>query len=324
MPPVTTGSAAKAAKVRSIADGILYLPSLPLVVAKIVELVDNPKTNAATLSSLIATDPGLTARMLKLANSAFYGFPRRIGTINLAIVVLGFNTVKDLGVSSSLVDRFNFNSESTDFDMPGFWEHSIGTAIAARMISRVGNYRVVGEAFVTGLLHDIGRLIIVRYLPKEFKQIGQVEREKNLLLWEAEAEVLGLTHAEIGGLLTQRWNLPDQIVSAIRHHHQPLAEEQLSLLTATTYFADFLTRRLHPHYAQEGKAWSVAEPVANLLQLRRTAQGEVDIDHYLELFRLEFERAETFRNIIKGSDTAPEEYYGWGSKNRPHHDSDQI
>ncbi len=310
--PIPPRQPSKAEKVKSIADGILDLPSLPLVVAKIVELVDNPKTNAATLSRLISTDPGLTARMLKLANSAFYGFPRRIGTINLAIVVLGFNTVKDLGVSSSLVDRFSFTHGINDFDMTGFWEHSIGTAIAARMISRSGSYRVVGEAFVTGLLHDIGRLIIVRYLPQEFQEIQRLQRERNFLLWEAEKEVLGLSHAEIGGLLTQRWNLPEQIVEAIRNHHQPLEETEISLLTATTYFADFLTRRLHPQYAQEGKAWGVAEPVANLLQLRRTANGDVDIEHYLQLFKTEFDRAETFRNIIQGRDTPVGDYQAWG------------
>ncbi len=316
MPPSQVAPLTKADRVRAIADGILDLPSLPMVVSKIVELVDNPKTNAATLSRLIATDPGLTARMLKLANSAFYGFPRRIGTINLAIVVLGFNTVKDLGVSSSLVDRFNISHEVTGFDMTGFWEHSIGTAIAARMISREGNYRVVGEAFVTGLLHDIGRLVIVRYLPQEFTEIQRLQEKKDYLLWEAEKEILGLCHAEIGGLLTRRWNLPEQIVDAIRYHHQPLLEEELSQLTAITYFADFLTRRLHPHYAQEGKIWGVAEPVANLLQLHRTPQGEVDIDHYTDLFREEFERANAFRSIIQGRDVPESDYYAWGSENR--------
>ena len=192
MPTSQVTPSTKAAKVRAITDGILDLPSLPMVVSKIVELVDNPKTNAATLSSLIATDPGLTARMLKLANSAFYGFPRRIGTINLAIVVLGFNTVKDLGVSSSLVDRFNISHEISGFDMTGFWEHSIGTAIAARMISRVGSYRVIGEAFVTGLLHDIGKAI--------------------------DRETEG-THTQIGADFMRRFKESEEVVNAIESHH---------------------------------------------------------------------------------------------------------
>lgn len=287
-------------RIERITEGIMDLPALPTVVAKIVELVDNPRTNAAMLARLISTDPALTIKMLKLANSAFYGFPRRIGTINLAIVLLGFETVKDLGISASLVERFNFNDPGIDFDMTHFWEHSIGTAIAARLIIQEGQYRVVGEAFVAGLLHDIGRLVIIRYLPDEYREIQRLIREENLILWEAEKKVLGMTHADIGGRLTHRWNLPDQLVDAIRYHHQPLEQEKLSTLTAITYFADFLSRKHSPHFAQEGQVYGVAEPVANLLRLRRNAEGEVDLEDYLTKFDQEFQRAQTFRELVRG------------------------
>jgi len=153
---------------------------------------------------------------------------------------------------------------------------------------------------VAGLLHDIGRLVIIRYLPDEYREIQKLVKEQKLILWEAEKEVLGTTHAEIGGKLTHRWNLPEQMVNAIKYHHQPLEQEKLSPLTAITYFADFLSRKHNPVYAQEGNVYGVAEPVANLLKLRRNAEGEVDIEDYLAKFDQEFQRAQTFRDLVRG------------------------
>ncbi len=292
-------SASSKSRIERIAQGILDLPTLPTVVAKIVELVDNPRTNASTLAHLISRDPALTARMLKMANSAYYGFPRRIGTINLAIVILGFNTVRDLAVSASLVERVNLAYEGGDL-MSDFWEHSISTAVAARMLQRFSPAGSVGESFVAGLLHDIGRLVVARYLPDEFVKLQEALKESQEPLWALEHQILGTTHGEIGGMLCKRWNLPEGLCEAIRWHHLPLKKAEPDPLTAIIHVAEYISHRSSRHPHQEGLLQPLEHGVADLLGLRKNASGEADLVWYLEKYQQELERSESFRDLVLG------------------------
>ncbi len=286
-------------RIRRIAQGIHDLPTLPTVVAKIIELVDNPRTNAAALARLISSDPGLTARMLKMANSAYYGFPKRIGTINLAIVVLGFNTVRDLAVSASLVERVSLNYEGNDL-LGDFWEHSVSTAVAARMLQRLSPSRSAGEAFVAGLLHDIGRLVVARYLPDEFIKVQGLVEQGELGIWQIEHEVLGMGHAEIGGLLCRHWNLPEALCEAITWHHAPLFQEERDSLTCVLHVAEYMALRSSRNPHMEGRLRAIEGGVADVLGLRRNARGEPDLVWYLERFQAELQRAEAFRDLVLG------------------------
>lgn len=290
---------ATSARVARIAQGILDLPTLPTVVAKIVQLVDNPRTSAATLAQLISSDPALTARMLKMANSAYYGFPRRIGTINLAIVVLGFNTVRDLAISASLAERINIDHDGSD-PMADFWDHSVATAVAARMLQRQTQNRQVGEAFVAGLLHDIGRLVVARYLPEEFHRVQDALAQSQEPLWSVELEVLGMGHPEVGSTLCKHWNLPEPICESIHYHHNPLGLEDNRTLACILHVAEYMAHRSgrNPHI--EGRLRPVEAGVAEALGLRRNARGEPDMVWYLERLQDELQRAESFRDILLG------------------------
>ncbi|MFA7330806.1 MAG: HDOD domain-containing protein [Candidatus Delongbacteria bacterium] len=290
---------ANSTRIRRIAQGIHDLPTLPTVVAKIIELVDNPRTNAATLARLISSDPGLTARMLKMANSAYYGFPKRIGTINLAIVVLGFNTVRDLAVSASLVERVSLNYEGNDL-LGDFWEHSVSTAVAARMLQRLSPSRSAGEAFVAGLLHDIGRLVVARYLPDEFIKVQGLVEQGEQGIWQIEHEVLGMGHAEIGGLLCRHWNLPEALCEAITWHHAPLFQEERDPLTCILHVAEYMALRSSRNPHMEGRLRPIEGGVSDVLGLRRNARGEPDLVWYLERFQAELQRAEAFRDLVLG------------------------
>ena len=137
---------------KRITQSIINLPTLPTVVAKMLEIIDDPKSSARALGRLINNDQVLTARILRLANSAFYGFPNPISTINLAIVVLGFETIKNLGLSVTVIDRFARSGKDDELlDYTRFWEHSVGVAVASRMIARMHGFRAIeGEAFVAG------------------------------------------------------------------------------------------------------------------------------------------------------------------------------
>ena len=227
-------------KIKRITESIISLPTLPTVVSKMIQLVDNPKTSASSLARLIYTDQALTARMLKLANSAYYGLPREISTVNMAIVVMGFNTVKEMGLSLSVFEVFKGGSDDATFDISRFWQHSIGCGSAARMLARRLNYHLAGEAFVAGLLHDIGKAILRQYLAKEFADIIDKVSHQGIDLDQAEMEVVGTTHAQVGAWLAEKWNLPRIIVDAIAFHHTPCESHEDPVLVAMVNVANYL------------------------------------------------------------------------------------
>ena len=222
---------------------IIQLPALPTIAMEVVDLVDNPKTSASRLGKLISTDQALTAKVLKIANSPFYGFPKKISTIDFAIIVLGYDALKEIVISISLVSSLQKKSDQV-FDAKGFWDHAITTGVLARRLARDLGYRVSGEVFVGGLLHDMGISVLHRYFKNEFKRIVEIARDTDLTFLEAEESVLGVTHAEVGGWLAERWNLPDHLVEAISQHHTPTRAAKNTDLVALIHVADVFANRM--------------------------------------------------------------------------------
>ena len=292
--------------IKRIAQRILGLPPLPTLVAKLIEMIDNPKTNARSLAKIISTDQALTARILKLANSSFYGFPRRISTINLALVVLGFETLKNLCVSVSMREWFSDSDPESSFDMSRFWQHSISCGVAAKMIAQKSGYMISGEVFVSGLLHDIGKLVLKQYIKPEFRQVMEIVKNEGILFVEAEEKVLGTNHSVIGSWLADRWNLPGNLVDAIAHHHDPAKSEKNYLHSAIVHFANYLTRVAKIGYSGDDGIPKFDPKVADNLNLRRNKDGSVDMDYYIYELNEEIEKAETFITLIREKENIEE------------------
>jgi putative nucleotidyltransferase with HDIG domain len=238
----------KSEKIRNIASKIGNLPTLPTIVAKMIELVDNPKTQTKTLAKLISNDQSLTARILKMANSSYYGLSREISTVDTAIVVMGYNAVKEMGLSLSVFDPFKNMGSLNRFDIQKYWEHSVGVGTTAKAISRKYLPSDSAEMFVAGLLHDIGKMILIQYMPQDFYSVLDFMEENNIPFFEAEKEILGITHGEIGYMIAERWNLPEKIGNIIRFHHSPIdAPEEFAAQTAIIDTADALC-----HYSNVG------------------------------------------------------------------------
>lgn len=232
-------------KIRHIAGRISGLPTLPTVVSKMIELVDDPRTHTRTLAKLIANDQSLTARILKLANSAYYGFSREISTVDTAIVVMGFHAVKEMGLSLSVFDTFKNMSNEGNFDVYRYWEHGVGVGVAARSLARKYGTTDAGEMFVAGLLHDIGKMILIQYMADDFRDVEEYMVQRGVSYFDAEAAVLGITHGEIGALIAERWHLPQIITQCIRYHHIPFdAPEAFQKDCAIVNCADLMCHRV--------------------------------------------------------------------------------
>jgi putative nucleotidyltransferase with HDIG domain len=298
MPDMNTPHKPDPLRIKRITESIINLPTLPMIISRMIELVDNPKTSAGSLARLISTDQALTARILKLANSAYYGFPREISTVNMAIVVLGFNTVKDMGLSLSVFDMFKDAETAGAFDTTQFWEHSVGCGIAARAVARSCGHRLAGEAFVAGLLHDIGKVILKQYFPKEFKEIMALSSAEGASLEAIELQVIGTQHGQVGGWLAEKWNLPKIIADSITFHHAPWESKQDNVFVAAISLADYLC-----HLAGIGKSgrtnlFPLDEQTWAILAGAPRPVTPESIDDLQAQFLLEFDKSETFVSFI--------------------------
>ncbi len=296
---------------RQITEKVIGLPSLPTVVTQLINLVGDPATSARDISQLISADQALTAKILKVANSAFYGFPRKIATVQLAIVVLGFETVKNLGLSVAVLKRFHAGKAHPLFDRQQFWEHAIGCGVAARMLVRKRNRKLEGEAFVAGVLHDIGKLILIEYFPDEFGESLELACDELLTISEAEMKVIGVTHAEIGGWLAEKWNLPESLVQAITYHHNPLAVEEPSEILMVTHTANALIRHNHIGQAGDSLGASLSPEVSTVFKAGRDILDEDWLAELSEGLQVELEKARVFNELeselFETSDNGPED-----------------
>ena len=287
-------------RLRLITEKIIGLPTLPTIVTQLIALVGDPKSSARQVAQLISTDQALTAKILRVANSAFYGFPRKIATVQLAIVVLGFEAVKNLALSVTVLKRFTSGREHRLFDRQRFWEHAIGCAVAGRHLARMLRYRVEAEAFVAGVIHDIGKLILIEYFPDDFSEALELAESEGLTIAEAEEQVLGVTHAEVGGWLAERWNLPPDLVGAITYHHQPgeLKNPDLSReLVLLVHTANAMVRHCQIGDSGDQQGFRLDPNVSQILKRGEDISDEALLGILGDGLEAEMEKAQVFKDL---------------------------
>lgn len=247
------------------------LPTLPKIVLKITELVNNPKSSARDLAGVITDDQVLTARLLKFVNSSFYGFPQNISTATDAIVLLGFDAIRNLLLTTSMFDLFSDKNKENELNREKMWDHSLGCAVAAKVIGNYIRYDNPEELFVSGLLHDIGKIVEMLFLPDDFAGVVSMVENKNILMLAAEDHVLGYTHADVGRLLAERWNLPSKLVTVIAFHHQPGLAGRFSQEAAIVHLADILCRAMNIGSGGDNKIPPLDKNAWETIQLKLSA-----------------------------------------------------
>lgn len=262
------------------------LSSLPDVYARLNAAVNDPRTSSRDVANIITEDAGLAARLLRIANSAFYGFPSGIDTISRAVTLVGTRQLRDLALATSIIRQFKGISGEI-ISMDSFWRHSVACGVAARILATYRREPNVERFFIAGLMHDIGRLVMFIAIPDLAMETLEQARRQEALLHVTERKTLGFDHADVGGALLQQWRLPAHTVAAVTFHHRPSIDNGLHIDTAITHVSDLIANamrlgssgeRLVP--ALESGAWErigISESIlASLLpELERQYQDAV-------------------------------------------------
>lgn len=214
--------------IEQVIERVGDLPAIPELVAEVLRMTNNPLVDMTDLTEVIERDPALTAKILRVSNSPYYGMKQYVGTLKLALVILGVREVRNIVMGVSVFDALQDGKQATL--MPEtFWSHSFFVAGLSKQLGATLRMGMQGEAFIGGLLHDIGKLVLLRQLQAPYSQMMKVTGGHSTPLCEAETAEYGFTHADAAAALTDRWNFPKTLTDAIHHHHP---REELSLASA--------------------------------------------------------------------------------------------
>ena len=232
-------------QVDKIVKRIHDLPTLPLVYKRVSDLLRNPYTSASDVAAVVSEDQVITTKLLRLVNSAHYGFPEKVETINRAVSLVGMQAVKDLVLATTVMDLFH-DHQLENWTTAEFWRHSLGVGVTTSALAKTLGYgEEAEEYFVAGLIHDIGKIVWMEHFHVELYEVLALAHEKRITMFEAEQKVMNFTHARAGRMLAKRWGLPDRLVETIAWHHDPRLAEKYPRYAATVHIADAVANGMH-------------------------------------------------------------------------------
>jgi HD-like signal output (HDOD) protein len=228
-------------------EQIENLPTLPEVANKLLRIINDPMTTAQDVANLISRDLSLTSKVLRLANSAFYGVPRTVATVHNAVVILGLKVINTMVFSITVVKMFPSDGRHDLFPRKKFWSHSVAVAVLAKILAlRMRKFSLFDpeECFCAGLIHDVGRVVMDQYLHEDFIKAVKLAMDEGIPLLDAEQKVFGFDHTDVGDWLTARWELPGDIRVPIVYHHRPLLTTEAKEIVGVVHLADALAHAM--------------------------------------------------------------------------------
>lgn len=272
---VTENALLDEVKDKPIADKINYildksdtLVALPFVVSKVLKVTQDASAGAKQLAKAISSDAAITAVVLRRANSSYYGAREEISNISEAVVRIGFNDTRSLVLGLSFMKFLSSKGKSSGLGQLEFWMHSLAVASCSRILAAAAGINQIEEAFTAGLLHDLGKIILAEYLPKEYTSIFETCRQKDFLIRDVEKEKLTMGHHQVGAKLAKNWQLPAEIYEAIRHHHNP-ARAKNSPITKIVHLADAIAKVLGIGFAGDLYIEDTPTPIWENFELKQ-------------------------------------------------------
>lgn len=258
---------------------VTNLSPVPKILSEVLELLKDINTSPQLLAKTIAKDQSIVVKILTIANSPFYGLSKRVSTIEYAIMILGFNEIRNIVTALSLMESLK-NKSDQYMDQKEFWIHAYITATIAKKITDDMGLRLGGDAFIGGLLHDLGISVIHRYLHTDFVSICEAVNN-GMKYSEAETLTLGMDHQNIGSVLLKNWNLPEQFCEIVRCHHTPNLAYNTKVISSIVHFADYMTQRLKLGTFNWDDDMELNYEAAVTLQFK----DQDEIDKFIELYR---------------------------------------
>ncbi|MEZ6036620.1 MAG: HDOD domain-containing protein [Planctomycetota bacterium] len=237
-------STTSSTNILSLVNSTIDLPTMPEVLVRLNEVLANPDTSAGDVAKVIATDPAVSANILRIVNSAYYGLQVRVSSVSLAISVMGFNMTKKVALKAAVFSAFGKRREKIQhFDPSAFWRHAVYAGVAARALasgSPVFEDMHPEDAYVAGLLHDIGKILLMEKMAPRYLAMLRKSVQSGHPEFEQEMEDFGFTHADVGSVLAIKWSLPEDLAIAIRYHHAPSRDPFHRSLSSLIHLADQL------------------------------------------------------------------------------------
>lgn len=293
-------SAARTIHTQQIVDKLDELPTLPSIVYELNRVINDPMSSTSDIERLMANDPSLTTKVLRLANSAYYAIPGGVSNLQRAIAYIGYDTIQQLVLSASIIEALD-GKFSGPFDLNQFWKHSVGVAMAAETTARYVHYKTPADLFTCGLVHDMGKIAMYNVAQEEFLGILEVARENNLSITEAEERVGALGHAQIGFELSLKWRLPTLIQASVMNHHRVdsrlrgAISSEMNLVVDIVFLSNLLIHALE--FGNSGHSKSLGAPKE---LLERMSLSQENLKDLIRRIRESIANADGFLKIIGG------------------------
>lgn len=250
-----------------ILNDIDAIPAMPITITKALQIINSPDVGPKELADVIVEDQNITATLLKYSNSALYGLSRKISTVSEAVVLLGFSTVKSILLASAVGRVMDKNFPGYALERGELWRHSLTVALVSKTIAKKVKYPQIEQAFVAGLIHDIGKVILHSHVSDKYEEIVKVVENEQISFMNAEKRLLDYSHAEVGAMLAEKWNFPSDLVESIAFHHSPLSDGVTSYLPAIIHVADTIALMLGIGIGSDGLLYIFEEDVMEKIGL---------------------------------------------------------
>ena len=254
-------------KLNEILAKVDSFPTMPGAGTKMLVLLEEPDTAVSEIEEILRYDPGLTANVLKLANSAYFGIPSKIGSLKQAVILLGLKRLIQLVVASSVSAVMDKSVAGYDLPAGDLWRHSVAVSIAAEALVKGKKKLDIEDVFTPALLHDVGKLVLGAFVKEELEAIKSIA-DKGVPFVVAENMILGTDHAEIGARILAHWNLPADVINAVRWHHDPDSPDAANLQMDVVYLANLLCQTSETSGAAGGNAVELSTTVINRLGIQ--------------------------------------------------------